>query len=188
MIPQHMSNSREHRTPSYIVEPARELLGGIDLDPASCLEANETVRATQFYSEGDDGLSRPWTGRVFLNPPGGKLRKVDGVWVPIPPNSGRAASSLAVWWAELARRWTTGEIYSGFFVSFNLEILRASQSGFPVQQFARCYPHKRIRFTGSAPTHANLLVYLAPRGTPREIALSDLRDHFGTLGFCEAGA
>jgi hypothetical protein len=48
-------------------------MGGIDLDPASCATANETVRARTFYSRKDDGLKRPWFGRVWLNPPYGKF-------------------------------------------------------------------------------------------------------------------
>lgn len=39
------SRSEEYYTPAPIVEAAREVLGGIDLDPASCDMAQETVRA-----------------------------------------------------------------------------------------------------------------------------------------------
>ena len=56
-------------TPAEWIERARQALGAIDLDPASNAHAQKTVRASKFYTKADDGLSKPWTGRVFCNPP-----------------------------------------------------------------------------------------------------------------------
>jgi hypothetical protein len=56
-------------TPAEYVELVRDVLGEIDLDPASNAEAQATVRAKEFYTVADDGLEREWHGRVFLNPP-----------------------------------------------------------------------------------------------------------------------
>jgi DNA N-6-adenine-methyltransferase (Dam) len=61
--------SDEWYTDGPYVEAARAVLGGIDLDPASCAEAQCTVRAKRIFTIKDDGLSKPWKGRVFLNPP-----------------------------------------------------------------------------------------------------------------------
>jgi phage N-6-adenine-methyltransferase len=56
-------------TPARYVEKARSVLDGIDLDPASCSEAQETIKAGQFYSMKEDGLAQTWHGNVWLNPP-----------------------------------------------------------------------------------------------------------------------
>ena len=73
MIAQHLSNSVEHYTPVDVVEAAREVLGAIDLDPASCEEAQKVVRAARWIGLPDDGLAAhsTWAGRTFCNPPGG---------------------------------------------------------------------------------------------------------------------
>ena len=66
------SGCSEWYTPAKYIEPARCVLGTIDLDPASCALANQTVQATHYYSLLDDGLTKPWFGNVWLNPPYGK--------------------------------------------------------------------------------------------------------------------
>jgi hypothetical protein len=68
----YSSASNEWYTPAPYIEAVREVLGGIDLDPASSAQANAVVGASEFFSQEDDGLAREWFGRVFMNPPYGK--------------------------------------------------------------------------------------------------------------------
>lgn len=63
------TGNNEWFTPSEHIELARKVLGAIQLDPASSEIAQRTVKAKTFYTEADDGLSREWTGKVWLNPP-----------------------------------------------------------------------------------------------------------------------
>lgn len=65
----HNTGCNEWYTPPEFIELARKVMGEIDLDPASCAKANETVKAKQFFGIEDDGLRQVWRGRVWLNPP-----------------------------------------------------------------------------------------------------------------------
>lgn len=68
-----LSTENEWYTPARYIAATREVIGGIDLDPASSEAANQIVKATRYLSKFDDGLAQPWKGRVFLNPPYGRL-------------------------------------------------------------------------------------------------------------------
>lgn len=60
----------ESYTPAKYLDLAREVLGEIDLDPASCEVAQKTVRAKRWFSKQQNGLGRPWTAKaVWLNSP-----------------------------------------------------------------------------------------------------------------------
>lgn len=59
----------EWYTPKEYIEAARETMRSIDLDVASCEVANRVVKAGKYYTKEDDGLSQPWHGNVWCNPP-----------------------------------------------------------------------------------------------------------------------
>lgn len=63
------TGENEWFTPAKYVDAAREVMGGIDLDPATNPAAQEWIQAGQFFTRADDGLSKEWHGRVWLNPP-----------------------------------------------------------------------------------------------------------------------
>jgi phage N-6-adenine-methyltransferase len=62
-------DGNEWYTPIEWIEAARSLYGAIDLDPASCAEAQAVVQASRYFTKADNGLLQPWHGRVWLNPP-----------------------------------------------------------------------------------------------------------------------
>jgi phage N-6-adenine-methyltransferase len=65
------STSETWTTPKELLEPLYSVFGTFDLDPCSPCSNGCTapVKAKDYYTETDDGLSLPWFGRVFLNPP-----------------------------------------------------------------------------------------------------------------------
>jgi len=65
----HATGENEWYTPPDIIEAARKTMCDIDCDPASSKIANEIVGATEIYTVKENGLIRPWRGRVWLNPP-----------------------------------------------------------------------------------------------------------------------
>lgn len=61
------TNNDEWLTPPWLVN----LLGPFDLDP--CAPVNRPWdTAKRHYNKLDDGMSQPWEGRVWLNPPYGR--------------------------------------------------------------------------------------------------------------------
>ena len=63
------TGENEWYTPPEYIEAARDALGDIDLDPASSEFGQSRVQAAQYFTVENDGLTQPWYGRVFLNPP-----------------------------------------------------------------------------------------------------------------------
>jgi phage N-6-adenine-methyltransferase len=75
------NSSTNHRweTPRELLTALYGVFGGrFDLDPCSPRKKNPPVRAQVHFTAEDDGLSRPWFGVVFVNPPYGRTL---GRWI-----------------------------------------------------------------------------------------------------------
>src|SRR5690606_6963873 len=57
-------------TPLSVIES----LGEFDLDPCGA-PGHQTARRVYLLEDGDDGMSDPWFGRVWLNPPYGRTMR-----------------------------------------------------------------------------------------------------------------
>lgn len=63
------SGDNEWYTPARYVDMAREVMGSIDVDPASNATAQRTVNAETHYTVETNGLDKDWMGNVWMNPP-----------------------------------------------------------------------------------------------------------------------
>jgi hypothetical protein len=66
--PRSAKSSDEWYTPDSLVAA----LGEFDLDPATSHQRGRQV-ARHFFTVAEDGLTQPWHGRVWLNPPFSKI-------------------------------------------------------------------------------------------------------------------
>lgn len=145
------TGSDEWYTPLPIVEMARQVMGGIDLDPASTPEANAVVDARHIFTADDDGLAQPWHGRVWLNPPYGR------------------GDITGKWWAKLYQEWLDGRCREAMFLANNNTETRWFQHAvarFPVLlvrgrlSFWRVGGKTRNGFLGTC------IVYIPPNEAP----------------------
>lgn len=170
----HTCATPEWYTPAPYVEAARTTMGTIDLDPASCAEAHQTVRAARYYayeSEERNGLTQTWVGNVFINPPGGQVR---------------------TFWEKLVRAYMGGDPdFQAVWVGYSLEQLQTLQTlipggcGLTPLDFSLCVPRRRIAFVesveraaargekrASGPSHANYITYIGCHTTRFEAVFS----------------
>ena len=142
----HSSKSNEWYTPAIYIESARATLAGIDLDPASCELANETVQARRYLTVEENGLAQPWYGKVFLNPPYGRVK---------------GASSQEVWSRKLAEEWRSGRVTAAILL---VNACIGDRWFRMLWDHPICFVHRRIRFNspvgrGPSPTKGNAFVY-----------------------------
>lgn len=136
---QHLSEDIEWYTPDWLVELCRDALGGhIDLDPATCAFAQETIGAKRFFTKSEDGLAQMWdtsgrTTTVFLNAPYCRMMTRFGV----------KKSSMGVWLVRALEAYVNGEIEQAILVTKSVDATRWGRvlSGFP-----RCKLSERVEF------------------------------------------
>lgn len=135
------SNTPEWYTPGRILERVEAVFGHIDLDPCSNskdrTEAN--VPALNHYTIDDNGLTQPWFGKVYMNPPYG--------------------DEIGAWVARLLSSYETEEIKE----AIALLPARTDTAWFqPLFDYPICFVRGRLKFSGaenSAP-FPSAIVYL----------------------------
>lgn len=71
------SGGHSWQTPAWLLDVLKRIFGVFDLDPCSPTRRRRgaPVSAKVHLTEEDDGLSLPWHGKVFVNPPYGRELK-----------------------------------------------------------------------------------------------------------------
>lgn len=159
----HNSGENEWYTPPKFVEAAKEVMGGVDVDPASSKIANETVNAKTYYDTESDGLEQKWKGRVWMNPP-------------------YSQPHISQFCNTLAKKLSTGEVTEACVLVNN-----ATETGFGQKLLglcaAVCFPSGRIKFLDvegeakGAPLQGQMILYY---GVHSQHFLSE----FGKFGVC----
>lgn len=139
----HFSSvSDEWFTPKWVVDLVLAVLGEVDLDPCSNSKESPNVPAKHLFTQEDDGLARPWFGRVYMNPPYGR--------------------ELANWTDKLATEFEAGRVKE----AIALVPSRTDTEWFRrLRSYPRCFLFGRLQFSGhenSAP-FPSMMAYLGNR-------------------------
>lgn len=141
--------SHDWYTPAYIVQSVRNVLGEIDLDPASNEKANVCIGAKRIFTIVDDGLKQDWIANtVYLNYPGGKTK-------------GR--SNAEIWFDKAISELDKGNCNVILWAGFSIDQLSIVPA---IKYYPTCIFRQRIKWigAGSQPTHQNYfsLLYKKP--------------------------
>lgn len=143
-----MTDRDKWYTPPKYITAVREVMGDIDVDPASHPVPQSWIQAKTFYTETDDGLAQDWYGRVYLCPPA-----VRGGVLPFAQ--------------KLVDERTAGRVTEAVVLVNNGTDTRWGQL-LGVNSDAVCFPQGRIRFLDQArqptcvPIQGQMFVYLGP--------------------------
>lgn len=148
----HLSQeSFEWYTPKKLIRAVKRVFGDIELDPASSRDANRIIKATTFYDQTTDGLTKRWNARtVFLNPPYCKAGNT---------------SNQDRWTAKLLREYRAGNVKEALLLVTNATETAWFHRLLP---FPMCFVKGRINFTSptgkkGGATKGSVFVYMGNR-------------------------
>lgn len=193
----HNGTKKNHKdfeliTPYDFIISAKELMGQIDLDPASSAFANKYVGAKKFYTPSDDALNTdPWHGNVYLFPPTESYfwDKKQARWksTTVFGSAHSYISGAAVWWKTLKRKWLQGDVTQGIYFTNIIDMVMYCQDifDFPVC-FLRSRPMMMRHYfvDDSVMTRTggtSIVVYLQPKENVGE-ATQKFIDIYGPKG------
>lgn len=137
----------EYFSPTEILDAARVVLGGIDLDPASCSSANEIVRARSFLTHEDNAMHEAlhWHAMsLWLNFPFG--RKEDACAAGCEKNHVHHAYPFhgnQAWVSKLIRQFNMGHFNEACCLCY----ASTSEKWFkPLLAYPQCFLYGRTNY------------------------------------------
>ena len=148
------TTNTQWQTPQHILDRAVDVLGAVDLNPCSNSKHSPEVAAKISYALEENGLARPWNGRVWLHPP-----------------SGRA---IHKWVNKLCAEYETGGVTAAIAL---LPSRTDTQWWQRISAYPICFIRGRLHFVGqkSPANYGSAVVYLGP-------LLSRFTGAFGSIG------
>jgi ParB family chromosome partitioning protein len=163
--------SNEWYTKPRYIEAARQVMGSIELDPASCVAANEIVKAERYYTKEQNGLDQEWRARsLWLNPPYGRTKTMKAL----------GKSTIELFSTKLIEHYRSGDIEQAIF----LGTCQINASWFyQFWQFPICFADHKVHFmspdkhTNYAHMFGTSFIYLGPN----EQRFIDVFSQFGHI-------
>ena len=171
------SGEFEYYTPKLISCLAREVMGSIDLDPASSCIANENIKAAVYYTKDTNGLAHEWSGRVFMNHPFHRGEKPcakkcikDKCKKPTKAKPNRRGHCIteeipsnAQWINKLVDSYENGDVDEAIMICF----ASTSETWYwPLLNYPQCFPSGRIHYfkpdgtISNSATKGSVITYL----------------------------
>lgn len=143
------SESNEWYTPQQYLDAVRDVIGDIDVDPASNPEANEVVQASIYYTQETNGYDKQWHGTVFLNPPYGRDEEL-------------SISNQAKWTQRLIEQFNDGITTEAILL---VNAVTDRRWFAPLWDYPICFTNHRVPFyrpggdAGAQPVIGSVFVY-----------------------------
>jgi len=165
-----VAHSAEGGTPSKLFDQLAARYGPFDLDPCGREDHYVSQTCGRFFSKADDGLSRPWPGKVFVNPPYGRALNawVRKCWLE---SRGVAEVVVALLPARTDTRWFQRYVLGSVYGDRPADMRAAEVHFLP----------GRVHFAGSAEPapFPSVIVVWRSTGEPTQDAGADQRSFFG---------
>jgi hypothetical protein len=139
----------EYYTPEPWPTLARQLMGGICLDPASNTVANANIKAKAIFTKEDDGLSQPWHGSVWMNHPFHRGEQPcqknckKKACVKRGHHIDKAIPGNVDWVNKVISEYESGNIKEAVIITF----CNSSEGWFlPLLKYPQCFPNGRVHY------------------------------------------